>query len=59
MIAWRITVTDSAQERVLFVGNSKDRDEIEAVAAEAARLRPDAVIILSPPLGGRPYVWTK
>jgi hypothetical protein len=37
MIAWRITITDSAQERVLFVGNSRDRDEIEPPAqAEAA-----------------------
>jgi hypothetical protein len=54
---WKITITDAAQARVLFVGTTRDRVELQAVCVEARRLRPTAPIILTPPLGGEPYEW--
>jgi hypothetical protein len=36
---------------VLFGGNSTDRAEIEAAAAEARRLRPTTRIFIRPPMG--------
>jgi hypothetical protein len=52
---WYITVIDPATQRVLFAGNSRDRTEIEAVAAEARRLRPQAQIFIRPPMGAPLY----
>lgn len=47
---WKLTVLDSTETDVLFVGSGR-RDEIEECAAEAARLRPDAVVLLTSPFG--------
>ena len=36
---------------VLFGGNTRDRDELEAVAREVRKLRPNAKIFLRSPFG--------
>jgi hypothetical protein len=46
-----ITVIDRDSQTVLFAGNSRDRSEIEQVAAEARRLRPKSQILIQPPIG--------
>ena len=39
---------------VLFTASTRSRQEIEDLAAEARRLRPDVEIIIRPPVGS-PY----
>jgi len=56
-LRWYLTVIDPATNTVLFAGDSPDRAEIEAVAAEARRLRPTAQILLRPPMGAALVEW--
>ena len=36
---------------ILFTANTRSRQEIEELAAEARRLRPDVEIVIRPPVG--------
>ena len=57
MRRWYITVVNPADNRVLFASNTKDREQLERVAAEARRLRPTAQIFIRPPAGAEVYEW--
>jgi hypothetical protein len=49
---WKVlVVTDDEQQDGLFVGSSRDRAEIEAVATEALKMRSDVVVWVTPPTG--------
>lgn len=48
---WKLTVLSPDERDVLFVGNTRVRAEIEACAAEAARMRPDCVVLVTSPFG--------
>jgi hypothetical protein len=49
-----VTSADGAE--ILWHGATLDRDELTAVAGEARRLRPEAQILVRPPMGGL-YYW--
>ena len=53
-----MTVVASDERTVLFVGDTPDAVELEAVAAEATRLRPGCIIWIQPPMGRPVYQWT-
>jgi len=46
---WRLTII--SQGVVLFTASTRSRQEIEALAAETRRLRPDVKIFIRPPDG--------
>ena len=48
-MGWRLTI--KSQGVVLFTASTRSRREIEALAAEARRLRPDVKIFIRPPDG--------
>ena len=48
-MGWRLTII--SQGVVLFTASTRSRQEVEALAAEARRLRPDVKIIIRPPDG--------
>jgi hypothetical protein len=48
-VGWHLTII--SQGVVLFTASTRSRQEIEALAAEARRLRPDVKIIIRPPDG--------
>jgi hypothetical protein len=48
-VGWHLTIT--SQGVVLFTASTRSRQEIEAPAAEARRLRPDVKIFIRPPAG--------
>lgn len=53
---WHITVTSADGAEILWHGATLDREELTAVAGEARRLRPEAQILIRPPMGGL-YYW--
>ena len=48
-MGWHLTII--SQGVVLFTASTRSRREIEALAAEARRLRPDVKIFIRPPDG--------
>jgi len=48
-VGWHLTVL--SQGVVLFTASTRSRQEIEDLAAEARRLRPDVEILIRPPDG--------
>ena len=48
-MGWHLTII--SQGVVLFTASTRSRQEIEALAAEARRLRPDVKIFIRPPDG--------
>jgi hypothetical protein len=54
---WHITVIDPATLAILFAGRTEDRGELDAVMAEARRLRPSSRIVIRPPMGAQPIVY--
>ena len=48
-MGWHLTITSRGV--VLFTASTRSRQEIEALAAEARRLRPDVKIFIRPPDG--------
>ena len=48
-MGWHLTVMSRGV--ALFTADTRSRREIEDLAAEARRLRPDAEIIIRPPVG--------
>jgi len=48
-VGWQLTVMSHGV--VLFTASTRSRREIEALAAEARRLRPDVKIFIRPPDG--------
>lgn len=48
-MGWRLTIM--SQGVVLFTASTRSRQEIQALAAEARRLRPDVKIFIRPPAG--------
>ena len=48
-MGWQLTVMSRGV--VLFTASTRSRQEIEALAAEARRLRPDVEIFIHPPDG--------
>ena len=48
-VEWRLTII--SQGVVLFTTNTRSRQEAEALAADALRLRPDVKIFIRPPDG--------
>jgi hypothetical protein len=48
-VEWRLTII--SQGVVLFTTNTRSRQEAEALAADAWRLRPDVKIFIRPPDG--------
>ena len=46
-MGWKLTVISHGV--VLFTASTRSRQEIEALAAEARRLRPDVEIFIRPP----------
>ena len=48
-MGWHLTVMSRGV--VLFTADTRSRREIEDLATEARRLRPDAEIIIRPPVG--------
>jgi hypothetical protein len=48
-VGWHLTII--SQGVVLFTASTRSRREIEALAAEARRLRPDVKIFIRPPDG--------
>ena len=48
-MGWHLMIM--SQGVVLFTASTRSRREIEDLAAEARRLRPDAEIIIRPPVG--------
>jgi hypothetical protein len=48
-VGWHLTII--SQGVVLFTVSARSRQEIEALAAEARRLRPDVKISIRPPVG--------
>jgi hypothetical protein len=48
-MGWHLTVMSRGV--VLFTADTRSRREIEDLAAEVRRLRPDAEIIIRPPVG--------
>ena len=48
-MGWHLTVMSHGV--VLFTASTRSRQEIEDLAAEARRLRPNVEIIIQPPVG--------
>ena len=48
-MGWHLTIISKGA--VLFRASTRSRQEIEALAAEARRLRPDVKIFIQPPDG--------
>ena len=48
-MGWHLTI--KSQGVALFTASTRSRQEIEALAAEARRLRPDVKIFIRPPDG--------
>jgi hypothetical protein len=48
-LGWHLTIM--SQGVVLFTVSTRSRQEIEDLAAEARRLRPDVEIVIRPPVG--------
>jgi len=48
-VDWQLTVMSHGV--VLFTASTRSRQEVEALAAEARRLRPDVKIFIRPPDG--------
>ena len=48
-MGWHLTVMSHGV--VLFTASTRSRQEIQDLAAEARRLRPDVEIIIRPPVG--------
>lgn len=48
---WHITVADADNSEVLFHGATPEPSEVEALAAEARRLRPEVLIWIRSPTG--------
>lgn len=46
---WKLTVIEN--DIVIFVGNATSADEASECAAEAARLRPTAIVMVTAPTG--------
>jgi len=53
-IKWYLTFISGA--RVLFNGDARSREELEELAAEVRRQRPEVEILIIPPIG-RVYHW--
>jgi hypothetical protein len=51
---WYLTIISGA--RVLFNGDARSREELEELAAEVCRQRPDVEILIMPPIG-KVYHW--
>jgi hypothetical protein len=54
---WQLTVIADDGKTVLFTGSSRDRAEIERVAAEAHRRRPGSRVMIRSPFGGAVTDW--
>ena len=48
-MGWHLTIMSHGV--VLFTASTRSRREIEDLAAEARRLRPDVEIVIRPPVG--------
>jgi hypothetical protein len=48
-VGWHLTIMSHGT--VLFTASTRSRQEIEDLAAEAHRLRPDVEILIRPPVG--------
>jgi hypothetical protein len=48
-VGWHLTITSHGV--VLFTASTRSRREIEDLAADARRLRPDVEIVIRPPVG--------
>lgn len=48
---WHVTVASADAAELLWHGDPATRSEAEALAIEARRLRPEAVILIKPPAG--------
>jgi hypothetical protein len=48
-VGWGLTIMSRGV--VLFTASTRSRREIEELAAEARRLRPDVEIVIRPPVG--------
>ena len=48
-MGWHLTIISRGS--VLFTASTRSRQEVEDLAAEARRLRPDVEILIRPPVG--------